>query len=109
MSSALQRLKEAANLKPVRKVVVLSDGTEFEFWRTPLTMAERDRAQKVAKDDNGFAFQLLILKALDENGSRLFTGGQTAELKNEVRDYDLQVLMLAIISNDEDEVVDPKG
>ena len=46
MPSALERLKKAANLQPVRKVVTLNDGTEFEFWRTPLTMAERERAQK---------------------------------------------------------------
>ena len=109
MSSALERLKKAANLKPVKKTVVLTDGTEFEFWRSPLTMAERERAQKTAKDDtNAFALQLLLMKALDENGSRIFSGGQAAELKNEVRDADLQALMLAVISDDDQEDLDPK-
>ncbi len=110
MPSALDRLKKAANLKPVKKTVTLSDGTEFEFWRTPLTMAERERAQKGASDDaNLFALQLLILKAQDADGARLFSGGQIAELKHEVRDADLQQLMLAVLSEDDEEPVDPKG
>ena len=109
MPSALERLKKAANLKPVKKTVVLSDGTEFEFWRSPLTMAERERAQKTAKDDtNAFALQLLLMKAQDETGNRMFSSGQAAELKNEVRDADLQALMLAVISDDDQEDLDPK-
>lgn len=109
MPSALERLKKAANLKPVKKTVVLSDGTEFEFWRTPLTMAERERAQKGTNDDrNLFALQLLILKALDGDGNKLFSGGQIAELKHDVRDADLQALMLAVLSDEPEEPVDPK-
>lgn len=108
---ALDRLKKAANLQPVKKVVTLSDGSEFEFYCTPLTMAERERAQKGANDDaNAFAIQLLILKAQDDMGNRLFQMGEVAELKREVRDADLQALMLAVISSGEDEEpVDPKS
>ena len=109
MPSALERLKKAANLQPVRKVVTLNDGTEFEFWRTPLTMAERERAQKTAKDDtNAFALQLLLMKALDGDGNRMFSGGQAAELRHDVRDADLQALMLAVIEEDSTEEIDPK-
>tara|TARA_R100000005_G_C4923953_1_gene155939 strand:+ start:150 stop:497 length:348 start_codon:yes stop_codon:yes gene_type:complete len=108
---ALDRLKKAANLQPVKKVVTLSDGSEFEFYCTPLTMAERERAQKGTNDDaNAFAIQLLILKAQDDMGNRLFQMGEVAELKREVRDADLQALMLAVISSGEDEEpVDPKS
>ena len=107
---ALDRLKKAANLAPTKKVVELSDGTEFEFYCAPLTMAERERAQKGTKDDPGlFALQLLILKAQDETGQRLFQFGEIAELKREVRDSDLQALMLAVITDDEEqEIPDPK-
>ena len=109
MPSALERLKKAANLQPVKKVVTLNDGTEFEFWRTPLTMAERERAQKSAKDDtNAFALQLLLMKALDADGNRMFSGGQAAELRHDVRDADLQALMLAVIEEDSTEEIDPK-
>ena len=108
--SALDRLKKAANLEPVKKVVTLSNGDQLEFYRTPLTMAERERAQKPAGDDmNAFALQLLVQKAMDENGQRLFQAGQIAELKNEVRDADLQALMLAVISEDSEEDVDVKN
>ena len=106
--SALERLQKAANLEPKKKEVTLSDGSIFEMYVSPLTMAERDRAQRQSKDDtNGFALQLLINKALDENGQRLFKSGEIDILKNEVKDSDLQKLMLAVI-REEEEVIDPK-
>jgi hypothetical protein len=107
---AIDRLRKAANLEPVKKTVDLSDGTTFELWVTPLTMAERERAQKQAKSDdaNAFALQLLITKALDETGAKLFSAGEIDVLKNEVKDKDLQALMLAIITDDA-EPIDPKS
>ena len=107
---AIDRLKKAANLEPVKQSVELSDGTIFEMWVAPLTMAERERAQKQAKSDdaNAFALQLLIAKALDENGTKLFSAGEIDVLKNEVKDKDLQALMLAILTDDA-EPIDPKN
>ena len=106
--SALDRLRKAANLEPRKKQVELSDGSIFEMYVTPLTMAERDRAQRLSKDDdNNFALQLLMTKALDETGRRLFNVGEIDVLKNEVKDSDLQKLMLAVIT-EEEEVIDPK-
>jgi len=107
--SALDRLKKAANLEPLKKEITLSDGSIFEMYITPLTMAERERAQKQARSDdaNLFALQLLIAKAQDENGRKLFSAGEIDVLKNEVKDSDLQKLMLAVI-NEEEEVIDPK-
>jgi hypothetical protein len=107
---AIDRLRKAANLEPVKKTVDLSDGTTFELWVTPLTMAERERAQKQAKSDDAtaFALQLLIAKALDEAGAKLFKPGEVDILKNEVKDKDLQALMLAIITDDA-EPIDPKN
>ena len=72
-------------------------------------MAERERAQKNSKgDDTAFALQLFLMKALDENGNKLFSMGQAAEVKNDVRDADLQKLMLAVIQEDVAEEIDPK-
>jgi hypothetical protein len=107
---AIDRLRKAANLEPIKKTVDLSDGSTFELWVTPLTMAERERAQKQAKSDdaNAFALQLLITKALDESGVKLFSPGEIDVLKNEVKDKDLQALMLAIITDDA-EPLDPKN
>jgi hypothetical protein len=74
-------------------------------------MAERERAQKMpgGEDTNGFALNLLVSKAVDDTGRRLFTAGEIAELKNEVRDADLQSLMLAVITNPEEEETDMKS
>ena len=108
--SALDRLKKAANLEPVKKEVTLSDGSVFEMYVTPLTMAERERAQKQARSDdaNAFALQLLIAKAQDVDGRKLFNAGEIDVLKNEVKDVDLQNLKLAVI-NSEEELPDPKN
>jgi len=108
---AIDRLKKAANLEAVKRSVELSDGSEFEMWVTPLTMAEREKAQKRAGSDdaNAFALQLLINKAKDENGEALFLAGEIDVLKNEVKDKDLQSLMLAILTDDEQEAIDPKS
>ena len=107
---AIDRLRKAANLEPTKKQVELSDGSQFEMWVAPLTMAERERAQKNAKSDdaNAFALQLLIQKACDENGSKLFSTGEIDVLKYEVKDKDLQALMLAILTDDS-EPIDPKS
>ena len=105
----VDRLKKAANLEAIKKEVELSDGSIFEMWVTPLTMSERERAQKGAKSDdaNEFALRLLMTKAQDDTGQRLFNLGEIDVLKNEVKDADLQKLMLAVITDDEDQI-DPK-
>lgn len=108
---AIDRLRKAANLEPIKKEVELSDGTIFDLYVTPLTMAERERAQRQAKSDdpNAFALQLLLSKALDENGTKLFSAGEIDVLKNEVKDADLQALMLAVLTTDEAAEMDPKS
>ena len=106
---AIDRLRKAANLQATKREVTLSDGTVFEMWVTPLTLAERERIQNGVKldDANEFAIRLLLTKALDETGQKLFQIGEIDVLKNEVRDSDLQKLMLAIMK-EEEEPIDPK-
>ena len=108
---AIDKLRKAANLEPVKKEVELSDGTSFEMYVTPLTMAERERAQKNAKSDdaNAFALQLLIAKAQDENGNKMFSPGEIDILKHEVKDKDLQQLMLGVLTDDDNVDMDPKS
>jgi len=115
--SALEQLKKAANLERTKKVVVLNSGAQFEFYSTPLTMAERDRAlrlrnaDKGSDDDNiGFGLHVFVMKATDEHGQRLFQAGQVPELKHEVQLTDLLGLIKAVL-NDESELeeVDPKS
>lgn len=100
---AIDRLRKAANFEPIKQEVVLSNGDEFIFYVTPLTAAEREKAQKNAKNDsaNDFAMQLLIAKALDENGERLFKAGDIPVLKQEVIDEDLQKIILCVLRPDD--------
>ena len=58
---AIDRLRKAANLEATKKEVTLSDGTIFEMWVTPLTLAEKERALKISKDDTSdFALRLFL-------------------------------------------------
>ena len=109
MGTALARLKKSINMKPQRRSVELPDGGEFEFYMTPLTLAERGRAQKQAKTDDAtdFAMQLLVTKAKDENGMPLFNQGEIAELRNDFPASLVEALMLELIAEpEEEEVVD---
>ena len=101
----IDRLRKAARLEPVKKEIVLASGEEVVMYVTPLTAAERDRARKNARSDdaNAFALQLLLSKAKDQDGSPLFAPGDVAALRNEVRDSDLQSLMLAVLGGEDEE------
>ena len=106
MGSALDRLKKSVSMQPQRKSVELPDGSDFEFWMTPLTLAQRARAQKQAKSDDAtdFALQLLAMKALDETGQKLFQPGELAELRNELPATVVEALMLQLLADGEQEV-----
>ena len=74
-------------------------------------MAEREKAQRKAKSDDAtaFALQLLLTKAKDDNGRPLFLAGEIDVLKNEVKDKDLQSLMLSVLTDDNDADSDMKS
>ena len=111
MGSALDRLKKSVSMASTRRAVELPDGSEFEFFMTPLTLAERGRAQKQAKSDDAtdFALQLLVAKATDENGQKMFSAGEVAELRNELPASVVEALMLQLLAEpEEEEEIDPK-
>ena len=108
----VDKLVKAANLEPSKKEVTLQSGEVVVMWVTPLTAAERERAKKDARseDPGAFALSLLIRKAMDANGTPLFAQGDAAALKNQVRDADLQSLMMCVLGVDEeDQDVDMKS
>ena len=94
-------------MKAQRKAVELPDGTELEYFMTPLTIAERKKAQKAAKDDDPteFALQLLVQKAKDENGGQLFTIADLPEMRLALPSSVVESLMLQLLadSGEEDE------
>ena len=110
-SRFIDKLKKAARLEPVKKEVKLESGDTVTMYVTPLTAAERERAKKDSRsDDPGeFAMQLLVRKARNGNGQPLFTPGDISVLKNEVRDSDLQSLMLAVLNSGSTEDLDMKS
>ena len=77
------------------------------FWH-PLTIAERESIQKkVGSDDaSDFALGLMIEKALDEDGKRLFQDGEKAILKNAVDASILQEIQLAMLTSGADNKVE---
>ena len=102
---AIDRLKAAVHMQPEKKSVELPDGSAFEFWMTPLTLAQRKRAQKQAKSDDAtdFALQLLLNAARDENGAPMFQAGDLSELRNALPANLVDALMLEILGANEDE------
>lgn len=101
---AIDRLVQLAGTsRKLRKSVDIK-GKDFTFWMTPLTIAEQQSAQKQAKSDdaNDFAIQLLVNKAMDENGQQMFQADAGPMLRNEIEKSEVEKLLLALIREDEE-------
>ena len=70
------------------------------FWH-PLTIAERESIQSKAKADDtaDFALSLMIEKALDAKGKRLFADGDKAVLRREINSAVLQEIQLEMLNS----------
>ena len=81
----------------------VKDGDEvvLEVYWHPLTIAERESIQKKSGSDdaNDFALGMMIEKALDADGKRLFQDGEKAALKNAVDASVLQDIQLAMLAS----------
>ena len=79
--------------------VIKDDELIFTVYWHPLTIAERESIQKKTgtDDTNDYALQLMIEKALDKDGARLFQDGDRASLRREVEANVLQEIQLAMI------------
>ena len=76
------------------------------YWH-PLTIAEREAIQKKSNSDdvNNYALQMMIEKALDEDGKRLFQDGDKASLRREVEATILEEIQLAMVNSGADKEV----
>ena len=83
----------------------VKDGKEtvLEIYWHPLTIAERESIMAKSKGDDGyeFALNLMIEKALDENGKRLFQDGHKASLRREINAGVLQDIQMAMMTSGE--------
>ena len=90
MERAIDKLCKAFSVDE-RSSYSVKSGSEvvLKLYWTPLTIADRDRINRTLQalktaDDGGmsFAVQMLIEKAEDENGKKLFQSGDHAKLVN---------------------------
>ena len=89
------------------------DVTVLEIYWNPLTIAEREAIVAKSGDagtNDDFALNLMITKALDKDGKRLFQDGHKASLRREVNAGTLQEIQLAMLgSADEYKVEEAKA
>ena len=80
--------------------VIHNDEVIFSVYWHPLTIAERESIQKkTGTDDNAdYALQMVIEKALDKDGTRLFQDGDKASLRREVSASILEEIEIAMIT-----------
>ena len=100
---AIDRLKKALRQGLICKEVTLSNGDVFEFCFKPMTLADEERIRKDIGDNagaNAYALRLVIERALERDGSRMFNMGDLAELRNLVDKQDAEAVMLALLTND---------
>jgi hypothetical protein len=108
MTRAVDLLKNKFGVSQLYKHdVKQNDEIILTIYWNPLTIAERESIQKKTDSDdaNDFALQLMIEKAKDENGTRLFQDGDRASLRREVEASVLQEIQLAMINAGADKEV----
>jgi|TARA_A100001518_G_C1157838_1_gene13823 hypothetical protein len=101
MTRAIELLKNSFGVSQLYQHDVTKDGKViFTVYWHPLTIAERESIQKksINDDTNDFALMLMIQKALDKDGSRIFQDGDKASLRREVEANVLQEIQLAMIN-----------
>ena len=109
MTRAVDLLKNKFGVSQLYKHDVIKDNEVIlsVYWH-PLTIAEREAIQKKTNSDdaNDFALQMMIEKALDKDGARLFQDGDKASLRREVESSILQEIELAMINAGADKEVE---
>lgn len=105
--TAIQWLQRKAGAeKKIHKSCEIG-GETFEFWMYPLTIAEQKAASsKVGEDTTDIGIELLVRKAMDENGNRLFQADAGPILRNQVQKDDVETLLIALLT-DKNEVEAP--
>ena len=99
---AVELLRNKFGVSQLYKHEVKSgDEILLEIYWHPLTIAERESIQKKSASDDAsdFALSLMLEKALDKDGKRLFQDGDRAALRREVEASILQEIQLAMLTS----------
>ena len=106
---ATELLRNKFGVSQLYKHEVKADGEVLleVFWH-PLTIAERESIQKRTESDDAgdFALNLMIQKALDKEGKRLFADGDRAALRRDVDASVLQEIQLAMLTSGTEQKVE---
>ena len=108
MTRAVDLLKNKFGISQLYKHDVKENGEIILtiYWH-PLTIAEREAIQKKSSQDiNDYALQMMIEKALDVDGKRIFQDGDKASLRREVNVTILEEIQLAMINSGADKEVE---
>ena len=101
MTRAVDLLKNKFGVSQLYKHDVKQDDEIIltVYWH-PLTIAEREAIQKKTgtDDTNDYALQMMIEKALDKDGVRIFQDGDKASLRREVSASILEDIQIAMIT-----------
>ena len=87
MTRAIELLKNSFGVSQLyQHDVIKDDKLIFSVYWHPLTIAERESITKktTTNDPNDFALMLMIEKALNKDGDKLFQDGDKASLRREV-------------------------
>ena len=87
MTRAVDLLRNKFGISQLYKHdVIKNDEVIFSVYWHPLTIAERESIIKKSgtEDNNDYALQMMIEKALDKDGVKLFQDGDKASLRREV-------------------------
>ena len=100
---AIELLKNKFGVQQ-KYLYVLKEGDVkvLEIYWNPLTIAERESIVAKSGDagtNDDFALNLMIQKALDKNGKRLFQDGHRASLRREINAGVLQEIQLAMLNS----------
>ena len=108
MTRAVDLLRNKFGISQLYKHDVIKNGEViFSVYWHPLTIAERESIIKKSgtEDNNDYALQMMIEKALDQDGKRLFQDGDKASLRREVEASILEEIQLAMVNSGADKEV----
>ena len=108
MTRAVDLLRNKFGISQLYKHdVIKNDEVIFSVYWHPLTIAERESIIKKSgtEDNNDYALQMMMEKALDEDGKRLFQDGDKASLRREVEASILEEIQLAMVNSGADKEV----
>ena len=108
MTRAVDLLKNKFGISQLyRHDVKKQDEVVFSVYWHPLTIAERESIIKKrgTEDNNDYALQMMIEKALDKDGVKLFQDGDKASLRREVEASILEEIQLAMVNSGADKEV----